>query len=162
MSDSIKTGYREKTKSRCRENVFKSIYRSGKTDDEAFTELNFFEQQYSGLKIKDYIIKMRDTAISYVTDSYLKPTERIIYVEGMGFAFECIGKIRKENTGIALTNEVQLEFINEEFSRRIEDESISLNDEEQEIFKLGILASCAIYFNVIDTKNIMEKNFVKK
>ena len=95
-------GYREKTKSRCRDQVFESIYKSGRNDDESFSELCFFEQQYSNLKMKDYIIKMRNVAISYVVYSELTSQERLIYVEGMDFVYDCIGKIKKANRGILL------------------------------------------------------------
>lgn len=157
-----KIGYREKNKSRCRNKVFESIYKSGKNDEESFNELCFYEQQYANLKMKDYIIKMMDIAISYTICSDLKPKERIIYVEGMDFAYDCIGKINEANRGILLNNDIKLEFINDELSRNLENKSIRLTKTEEELFKSGVLASCAINFNIVDTKNIISKVNVKK
>lgn len=154
--------YREKTKSRCRDKVFESIYKVRKSDEKCFEDLCYFEQQYSNLKVKDYIIKMRNVAISYSIDDSLTKEERKIYVDGMEFVYDCIRKINSVNKNIVLNNDIKLEFINAELENELSNGKLVLTEQEKEVFKLGILASSAINFNIIDTNDIISKHIVKK
>lgn len=144
-------------KERCRISVFKTMCKSGLYAKDAIEAIEYFEQEYNDLRVKDYIIKMKNLELSYVLNKDLSRKDRIIFVDGMEFAYDSIGIITN-NDLLIVPDEIQLDYINRRLEKQKESYKVVLNEHDEEIFKLGILSSCSLYFNIIDTKNIISKS----
>lgn len=140
---------------RCRNSLFKTMCKSGIYAHDAIRSIEFFEEQYKDLSVKDYIIKMGNIQISYILNSDLSKEDRMIYTDGMDFADTAIGDITN-NDLLLVSENMQLEYISNVFEKKKKNGIISYNDHEEEVFKLGILASCMYNFNLVDTLNIID------